>query len=204
MVVTGTASPHQIVDHEELAVLMEQRREKPLLVIDTAVPRDFDPAVRALPGVHLYDIDDLQRLVEQRAPDDRAEMLRAETVIEEELTSFKRWLDGLEVLPTITSLRKVAQQIVDRALSDNSSRWEGLTENDRERLEQMTQALVNRLLHEPTARLRQAADEGMGHVYAQAVRELFGLDGDSLRDESLAQPEQQDTMRAEATESKSS
>ncbi len=201
MVVTGTASPHQIVDHEELAVLMEHRRDKPLLVIDTAVPRDFDPAVRDLPGVHLYDIDDLQHLVEKRAPDDRAEMLRAEAVIEEELTSFKRWLDGLEVLPTITSLREVAQQLVDRAIADNSSRWEGLTESDHERLEQMAQALVNRLLHEPTTRLRRAADEGMGHVYTQAAQELFGLD-DETREESPAQPKQQDTKRAEATESR--
>ncbi len=176
IVVSCTSSPHKIIDHEELAILMGERSDKPLLIIDTAVPRDIDPAVRSLPGVHLYDMDDLQDLVERRAPDDRVEIQRAETVIEGEMKSFERWLNGLEVLPTITSLREAAQQLVDRTLADNSSRWEGLTGSDRERLEQMVEALVNRLLHEPTVRLRRAVDEGLGHVYSEAVRELFGLD----------------------------
>ncbi len=188
IVVSGTSSPHKIVDHEELAILMGERKDKPLLIIDTAVPRDIDPAVKSLPGIHLYDMDDLQHLVEHRVPDDRVEILRAETIIEGDMESFERWLSGLEVLPTITSLRETAQHLVDRTLADNSSRWEGLTESDRERLEQMAQALVKRLLHEPTVRLRQAVDEGMGHVYSEAVRELFGLDAISEdRTENLDQ-----------------
>lgn len=176
IVVSGTASPHKIVDHEELAILTEKRRDNPLLIIDTAVPRDFDPAVKTLPCVHLYDMDDLQRLVERKAFGNRAETLKAEAVIEDELAGFEQWMAGLEVLPTITTLREGAQRLVDQVLEDNSSKWEGLTESDHKRLELMAQALVNRLLHEPTVRLKQAADEGMGHVYAEVVRELFGLD----------------------------
>lgn len=176
IVVSGTASPHKIVDHEELALLMDKRPKQPLLVIDTAVPRDFDPAVRSIPEVHLYDIDDLQRLVERRASGRRAEALRAEAVIEEELDSFERWLSSLEVLPTVTDLRELADGLVHRVLRDNASKWESMSERDHERLEQMARSLVKRLLHEPTVRIKQAADEGLGPIYAQATRELFGLE----------------------------
>ncbi|MDP2661694.1 MAG: glutamyl-tRNA reductase, partial [Dehalococcoidia bacterium] len=161
--------------HEELAVLMEDRDQRPLLVIDTAVPRDFDPAVRNHPNVHLYDIDDLQKIVERRAGGRRAEALKAQAVVEVELARFERWVESLEVIPTITQLRQLAQQIAQRAIDDNEGKWDSLSESDRRRVELLANTVVNRLLHGPTARLKQAVDGGETPLYVEAVRELFGL-----------------------------
>lgn len=184
IVVSSTASPHTVVDHEEMALVMQAREGRPLLVIDTAVPRDFDPATRSLPGVHLYDIDDLQTVVEQNISGREAEALRAAAVVEEDLQRFARWLSSLEVVPTIAALRELANSIVAQALAENHSKWRAMTDEDRERVELMTGAIVNRLLHGPTVKLKQAAAEGTGHQYVQALRELFGFElGESGREE---------------------
>jgi glutamyl-tRNA reductase len=176
IVVSCTGSPHQIVGREELELMRTERGERPLVLIDIAVPRDIDPAVRELPGIALYDMDDLQRAVAQRRSVREAESARARTLVGDEVERFERWLATLDVVPTIAGLRARGAQVVDAVLAENDARWEGLTERDRERLRTLTEAIVARLLHEPTLRLREAAGEDTSYVYVQALRELFGLD----------------------------
>jgi len=105
IVVAATSSPHPIVGHDELALVMRARDERPLLLIDIAVPRDVDPLCAQLAGVRLFDIDDLQADVERNRGARAAEARRAEVVIEEEIQRFAEWLGSLEVLPTIAALR---------------------------------------------------------------------------------------------------
>jgi glutamyl-tRNA reductase len=176
IVVSCTASPHQIVGREELELMRTERGERALVLIDIAVPRDIDPAVRELPGIALYDMDDLQRAVAQRRSVREAESARARSLVDDEVERFERWLATLDVVPTIAGLRAHGAQVVEAVLAENHARWEGLTEADRVRLRTMTEAVVSRLLHEPTVRLRETVGEDTSYVYVQALRELFDLD----------------------------
>src|SRR4051812_18633144 len=176
IVVSSTSSPHQIVGREELALVMDQRDGRPLLMIDIAVPRDIDPAVRDLPGATLYDMDDLQRQVSRNLSVREAESSRARVLVEEEAQRYENWLATLEVVPTITALRARGNEIVEQVLRENDTRWESLSEADRERLAVMARAIVSRLLHEPTVRLKGITEGDSGYAYLQAVRELFGID----------------------------
>ncbi|MGZ4276834.1 MAG: glutamyl-tRNA reductase [Solirubrobacteraceae bacterium] len=171
IVVTSTASPHPIIDAEALEAVMHARDRKPLALIDIAVPRDVEPACHRLEGVALYDIDDLQAVVARNLEVRDAERGRAEAVVEEEIQRFAQWMGQLDVMPTIAALREHGAAIVDQVLAENEGRWEGTTPRDRARIEAVARAVMQRLLHEPTIRLKQSA-----HGRQQVVRQVFGLD----------------------------
>ena len=175
IVVASTSSPHLILGAEELALVVPERAGRPLLLIDLAVPRDIDPACAELPGVTLSDIDDLQRQVARQQLGRRTEARKAEGIVEEEIQTFAGWLGALEVMPTLAALRTRGDEVVDRLLAENEGRWEALSPADRERVELLARAAVNRLLHEPTLRVRQMDTEHR-HARLQLLRELFGLD----------------------------
>ena len=179
IVVSSTGSPHQIVGREEMAQVMEDRAGRTLLLIDIAVPRDIDAEVRDLPGLTLYDMDDLQRQVSQNMGSREAESRRARKILVEEAERFAQWRASLDVVPTIAALRERGDRIVEAVLHENSGRWTDLSDDDRERVEMLARAVVSRLLHEPTLRLKGASAEGESYVYVQALRELFGLEPDS-------------------------
>jgi glutamyl-tRNA reductase len=176
IVVSATNSPHHIVERDELGEVMAARPERPLLLIDIAVPRDIEPACREVPGVTVYDIDDVQQIAERNASGREAEAKRAERIIEAELERFERWLGLQEVVPTISALREQGDEVVRRVLAENENRWESLSEADRERVEKMAGAIASRLLHEPTLRIRRSACSGEAYFFISALRELFGLD----------------------------
>jgi glutamyl-tRNA reductase len=182
IVVCSTSSPHPIVGSEELEVVMAQRTGRPLLLIDIAVPRDVDARCGDVEGVTLYDIDDLQAVV-QRNLGTRAEIVpQAEEIVEEEIRRFARWLGQLETLPTVAALREHGNEIVEQILAENAGRWESASERDLMRVEAVARAVLGRLLHEPTIRLRSFSEE-RGHASLQLVRELFGLGEEPKRDD---------------------
>jgi glutamyl-tRNA reductase len=176
IVLSATTSPHHIVEREALEQVMAARPERPLIAIDIAVPRDIEPDCREVPGVSVYDIDDVQQRVERNAVGRETEARGAERIIESELGRFERWLASLEVVPTIAALRGRGDEVVRRVLAENENRWENLSEADRERVETMARAVASRLLHEPTLRMRRAAGSEDAYEYLSALRELFGLD----------------------------
>ncbi|HEX6459059.1 MAG TPA: glutamyl-tRNA reductase [Thermoleophilaceae bacterium] len=179
IVVSSTASPHQIVGREELELVMESRAGRPLLLIDIAVPRDIDPSVRDLPGITLIDMDDLQREVARNLGAREAEVVHVRGIIDQEVERFSDWLASLDVVPTIAALRERGEEIVQRVLRENESRWESLSEADRERVELLARTVIGRMLHEPTLRMKGAAERGGSYVHLQALRELFGLEPDA-------------------------
>jgi glutamyl-tRNA reductase len=172
IVLASTASPHPIVGSDELSVVMEQRVGRPLLLIDIAVPRDVDPLCAELPGVTLYDIDDLQAVVARNLQVRQAEARAADAIVEDEIKRFAGWLGSLEVLPTIAALRTHGEEIVESVLAENQGRF---AEEDRDRVRALARAVMQRLLHEPTLRMKGGAD-GRTHARMQLVRELFGLE----------------------------
>ncbi len=179
IVVSATNSPHHIVEHDDIASVMAAREGRPLLLVDIAVPRDIEPACRQIAGVNLYDIDDVQGIVERNAIGREAEARRAELILEVEIERFERWLASLEVVPTIAALRQRGEEIAGHLLAENETRWESISAADRERLGAMARAIASRLLHEPTLRMKRAAGSDEAYLYVSALRELFGLDPQS-------------------------
>jgi len=172
IVVASTASPHSIVTADALSEVILARAGKPLVFIDLAVPRDIDPDCAELPGVSVYDMDDLQSVVARNLEVRAEEAMLAERVVEDEIQRFAKWLGQLDVVPTVAALRRRGDEIVDELLAQNANRWESLSEKDRERVEALAHAVAQRLLHEPTLRMKAAG----GHGRLQLIRELFGLD----------------------------
>jgi glutamyl-tRNA reductase len=176
IVVSTTNSPHHLIERSELEMIMGQREGTPLLLIDLAVPRDIDPECREIEGVSLYDVDEVQAIVERNASGREAEARRAGAILDSELSRFERWLGAQEVMPTVAALRERADAIVSQVLAENATRWESLSATDRERVEMLARAIANRLLHEPTVRLKGAADREDAYLQVSALRELFDLD----------------------------
>ena len=176
IVVSSTGAPHQIVGREELEFVAASRMGRPLVMIDLAVPRDIEPGVRDCPGIALYDMDDLQAEVARNLSGRQAEAEEALVIVRAEVARFEEWLDSLDVVPTISALRRRADEIVEQVLRENETRWESLSDADRERVATLAGAVVSRLLHEPTRTLRGAAGEGTSYRYVHAVHELFGLE----------------------------
>jgi glutamyl-tRNA reductase len=172
IVVTSTGAPHQIVGREELEFVAASRMGRPLVLIDLAVPRDIEPSVRDCPGIALYDMDDLQRAVARNMDAREAEAAEALVLVREEVVRFQDWMASLDVVPTISALRRRADEVVEQVLRENETRWESLSAADRERVEVLARAVVSRLLHEPTVRLKDRSS----YHYVHTIRELFGLD----------------------------
>jgi glutamyl-tRNA reductase len=179
IVVASTSSPHHVIEPEALTEVMAARDGRPLLLIDLAVPRDIHPDCRALDGVDLYDMDDLQSQVERNASGREAEGRRADSLLRAELARFERWLGSQDVVPTVAALRTRADEIVSRVLAENEPRWESLSDADRDRVQALARAIASRLLHEPTLQLKRASGEDDAYVLVNALRELFGLDAGS-------------------------
>ncbi len=180
IVVASTASPHHVIEREALGEVMRARRGRPVLLIDLAVPRDIHPDCRDLEGVSLHDMDDLQAIVERNASGREVEARRAETILRAELGRFERWLGSQDVVPTVAALRARADEVVSRVLTENEPRWESLSDRDRERVRAMARAVAGRLLHEPTLRLKRASGDDDAYLFVSALRELFGLDAESV------------------------
>jgi glutamyl-tRNA reductase len=175
MLVAATASPHLLLEAGELAEVMALRGGRPLLLIDLAVPRDIDAACGELDGVSLFDIDDLQAVIARNRRVRQAEARKAEGIIEQEIQHFAAWLGSLEVLPTVAALRMHATEIAESVLRENAAKWDSASAADLKRVEAMAQAIVNRLLHHPTARLRELQDDRV-HARMALIRDLFGLE----------------------------
>jgi glutamyl-tRNA reductase len=183
IVVTSTGAPHQILGREELEFVAATRMGRPLVLIDLAVPRDIEPSVRDCPGIALYDMDDLQRAVARNMDAREAEAAEALVLVREEVARFESWMASLEVVPTISALRRRADEVVEQVLRENESRWETLSPADRERVEVMARAVVARLLHEPTVRLKDRSS----YHYLHTIRELFGLDPEPAAEAEVVQ-----------------
>ena len=177
IVVAATASPHLLLEVDDIADVMRERGGRPLLLIDLAVPRDIDGACAQLPGVTLADIDDLQAVADRNRRVRQAEARKAEGIIEQEIQQFAAWLGSLEVLPTVAALRVRANEIAEQVVHENDGKWDTASERDLERVDAVARAIVNRLLHEPTLQMREMHDDRV-HARMALVRELFGLSAD--------------------------
>jgi glutamyl-tRNA reductase len=177
VVVSATSSPHLLIEARELAEVVTARGGRAMLLIDLAVPRDIDHDCGEIDGVSLYDIDDLQAVIARNRRVRQGEARKAEGIVEEEIQAFAQWLGSLEVLPTVAALRAHAKQIAAEIVRENEGKWEALSPRDHERVDAIARAIVNRLLHHPTARMKELRDDRV-HARMALVRDLFGLSVD--------------------------
>ena len=178
VVVSSTSARDFVLTRDELGDALRSRRGRPILFVDLAVPRDVDPALSAYDGSFVYDIDDLEAVVEASLAGRRAEASRAERIVAVEADRFHSWQASLVVVPAIASLRARAEEIRSAELAKAESRLGKLADSERRIVEAMTSQIVNKLLHLPTIRLKEAAAAADGVVYAEVVRHLFGLGED--------------------------
>jgi glutamyl-tRNA reductase len=176
VVVSSTSAPGFVLSRNDVERALPRRKGRPLLLVDLAVPRDLDPAIHDLDGCFLYDIDDLESVVAESLAGRRQEAERAEAIVAAESERFAAWLASLDVVPAIASLRARAEEIRTGELAKAEPLLSRLPEQERRAVESVTTQIVNKLLHLPTVRMKEAAVTADGVLYADAVRHLFGLE----------------------------
>ncbi len=178
LLVTSTAAPHAVIHYHQIAQIMQQRPDQPLLIIDIALPRDVESTVGQIPNVHLYNLDDLQSQLEDNLKARQHEIPKVEAIIEEEAADFLHWYYSLNVVPTITSFREQYDAIRQQELERTLNRLSNLSKDEQEIVVELSNRLMNKFLHTPTTQLRAAAANGNGIEYVTALHDLFALEVD--------------------------
>jgi glutamyl-tRNA reductase len=174
IVISGTGAPGVVIHRADVEAAQAARRSRPLFVIDIAVPRDVAEDAGKVPGVFLYDLDDVKKVAEANLLERKKEAAAAEAILEEEIREFLEWRRSLEVVPLLVELRRRADEIRRAEVDKARKRLGPLTPEQESALEAATSAIVNKLLHSPTVELKQMAGDGRGE-HVSLVRRLFGL-----------------------------
>jgi glutamyl-tRNA reductase len=189
IVLSSTGSPETILNMQDVRPRMRERRNRPLFLIDIAVPRDIDPRINELDNVYLYDIDDLQGIVDLNRGERLKEAEKAEHIIEMETVSFQRWFQTLEVVPTIIALRRKAETIREAELRKTFAHLDDLDDRQREAVTVLTEAIVRKLLHDPILFLKKKSHRESKKLYVDFTQQLFNLSDGNGSD--LAEPSQE-------------
>lgn len=175
VIISSTSAPHIILDYDFVNGAMEQR-DRPLLIIDLAVPRDVDAEVNKLENVKLFDIDDLNEKIEYNREQRIKEIKAVREILHEETAKFLSWYQSIEVKPVITELRQKVEEIREQEFERALRRFEKvLSQKDVQVVNDLSRRIINKILHQPIVRLREEAKDGNGQVYTAAVRNLFSL-----------------------------
>jgi glutamyl-tRNA reductase len=175
IVITATGSLGPIITRADIDAAIGRRRGDPLFIIDVAVPRDVDPAVAEIEQVFLYNVDDLQHIVQENLTRRGAEIARAEGIVAEELARFTAWQRSRRAVPTVVALRQRFDEIRRAELQRLDGRFAGLPLEARARVDEVTRLIVEKLLIEPTEQLKALPDEETQAAYTEAVNRLFRL-----------------------------
>ena len=178
IVITATGATEPVLTRDRIEEAMRPRRRRPLFIIDIALPRDVEPSAGDLDQVFLYNIDDLQAIVKENLTRRSAELARADAIVDEEVTRFASWMQSREIIPTVVALRQRFEQIRQAELARLAPKLNGLPPEARDRLDEITHLIVEKLLLTPTEQLKSVNDETMVVAYSDALNRLFSLPGD--------------------------
>jgi glutamyl-tRNA reductase len=176
IVITATAAPHQVITRELVERALPRGRRRPLLIVDIALPRDVEASVGNINNVFLYNIDDLQQVVDDTIERRRAQVPAAEKIIADATEDFWSWYRSLEVVPLIRELRAQAEDIRQREVEKALRSMGSLSEADAAAVDALTRQILAKVLHRPTVRLKQAASNGRERDIMRTMRYLLGLD----------------------------
>ncbi|MEA2902601.1 MAG: glutamyl-tRNA reductase [Actinomycetota bacterium] len=175
VLLSSTGSPTVVLGPADLMPIMAPRAHQPLLIVDMGMPRDIDPAVRAVPGVTLLDLADLQAFVEAGLDERRKEVGRVRAIVDEEVVRFQDAVAERQAAPLVTALRERADDLRLSELARYKNRLDGLDARQQEAVAALTRSILAKLLHEPTVRLKESAGSARGERLAEAIQELFDL-----------------------------
>ncbi len=178
IVVSSTSAPYYVLGADDVARVMRRRNNNPIFFIDIAVPRDIDPEIGNLYNVFLYNIDDIESVVSDNLMKRQEEAQKARVIIDEELEKFLSWWGSLDVVPTIKSLREKFQKALDMELNRLKSKMDNLSYEQKEMVLMLMRGYMNKLLHSPTTRLKEAVNSNDGLEYVSSIRYLFDLDSE--------------------------
>ena len=190
IVLSSTGAPQHIIQPKQVGDVMRRRKQKPMFFIDIAIPRDIDPAVNDVENVYLFTVDDLQEVVAANLQQRAEEAGKAEEIVNQEIGQYFKWLSSLEVTPAIVALRARFDEIRRAELEKTVAGWKDLTPEGQKRLEALTNAIMNKLLHPPTSLLKQAGQGGRTDLYVDALRALFDLNLGDTGGEELGELEE--------------
>ncbi len=193
IVVSATGATRPLFTQQNIGPVMKTRRHRPLFLVDLAVPRDIAPDVHQLNGVYAYDVDDIQKVVAENEAARAAEAAKAERLIAEELARFAKARAVRNSVPVLAQLRARAQEIAKAEVDRTLARMNTLDDKQRKSIEAMGMAIVNKLLHAPTMRLRTLGEADDGIRLADAAAELFGLSEQEREQQQKQQQEQEHT-----------
>jgi glutamyl-tRNA reductase len=176
IIVSSTGAPESVIHKAAVQAALKLRKNRSMFFIDIAVPRDIDPAVNELDNVYLYDIDDLQHVVEENRKTREREAAMAEAIIAREVKDALKWLGEQQVVPAVIRLRRKAEAIRHQELEKLFAKIGPLSDGERQAIEAMSSSIINKLLHTPIVRLKQESQAKGGGRYLQALRDLFSLD----------------------------
>lgn len=179
IVISSTGAPGFILTRDQVKSVMRPRKNRPVFFIDIAVPRDIDPEINRIGNAYVYDIDDLKNVIDENIEDRNREAIKAERLVDEAVIQFRKWYEGLAVVPTIVALRSKIEQIAESEIQKTLQSLKHLSEDDRQALQRMTQAMVNKMLHDPTTYLKRNGCHGDKSIYIDVIRKLFNLDDDT-------------------------
>jgi glutamyl-tRNA reductase len=182
IVISSTGSKDYILRYNDIHDVIKLRKNKPMFFIDIAVPRDIDPLINEIGNVYLYDIDDLQGVVNSNIKEREKEAVKAERIIEHEYKQFYKWLSSLSLTPVITSLRNRMEDIRRRELEKTLSKFKDFDDSQKKALDILTTSIVNKILHSPITNLKKSAETSEGGIYIDAIRKLFSLEEDKEDD----------------------
>ena len=178
IIISSTNSPEFIITRDHMKGIMRARKNQPLFFIDIAVPRDIDPEINRLTNSYVYDIDDFKGIIAENIKNRNKESVKGERIVDEAVINFRRWYDSLEAVPTIVSLKQKIDGIAKKELKKTlHSSLNHLSKDDCQALIRMTNALVNKIMHDPTLFLKSNGCRGKNSVYLDITRKLFKLDG---------------------------
>lgn len=176
IVIGSTGAPTYVITRDMVAAALHRRKNRLIFLIDIAVPRDIDPEVARIDNAYLYNIDDLQAVVDENLKTRLVEAQKAEVIIGEEVDRFSEWFHALEVVPTIVSLRKKMEEIVSGELEKSLAWMKELSPQDQDNIRILAASIVNKILHDPITRLKEESNGEGGAAYVEAARKLFRLD----------------------------
>lgn len=176
IVICSTGASRYVVTKEQMHHVMKERRHRPVFLIDISVPRNIDPAINEIENVYLYDIDDLQGVVDANMLERKKEAERAENIINEEVEKFEKWFNSLDSVPTIVALRKRAEEIKETELKDFFNKFPSMDEREKKAVIQLATAIVNKLIHPPTAALKNDSEDK--DILIATIKKLYSLNGE--------------------------
>ncbi len=188
IIISTTSSPQPILFAEEVARGMARRPTQPLVIVDLAVPRDVESTVAEIPHVSLYDIDHLQSVLDMNLHQRQAAIPQVEAIVQAEVANFLAWLHSRQVVPVLTDFRKKVSDLADAEVKQALHRIDGLNKQNQQAIERMAHRIVNKMLHEPTERLKAHAASGKSQMYVHAIQDLFALDVSSNEAEQMDCP----------------